>query len=529
MPAAAAPAKPGSLRERSLRGAIWTLLGFGLGQIVRLAGNIILAHFMTPLAFGLMNTVNLVQQGLSMLSDVGIGPSIVRHARGKEEVFLRTAWTVQVVRSVILTVVGLALAWPVAVFYGQSALAPLIALVCCTFLISGMTSTGVYTAQREIALGRLILIDLLTQVSGVVTMIAAAWVLSNALPILTNGVFLTPAALADHPGWHTSLVWALAFGSVGASATRLVLGHTLLKSIRHRFAWEADARKELLQFGRWILLATMLTFAAMQADRLVLPKLVDFHQVGTYSIALGLCVVPVEIVQRLGNGVLLAAYGEAQRKGKLPESVFQRVGFLTNTIAGFVIACLVAVAPELFRAFYPPAYYDSAIVLQAMAAVAWCRILQNNVMAALLAMGKPKGYTLANLVKLVVTLVLVPAGYFIARDPNSQVPGLIGATAGVATGELLKYAVLAHDSGKYGLRPLRRDLSASAYLGLVCVIVLGVHALLSPVRIRPIIGLAGGCTLVAVLYAPLLWKAYRMAGVREALRGWPGRSGGRAV
>ncbi len=91
-----------SLRGLALRGSIWTLGGYGASQVLRLAGNLVLARLLFPEAFGLSALVGVFMVGLAMFSDVGIGPSVIRSHRGDDADFLNTAWTIQVIRGLVL-------------------------------------------------------------------------------------------------------------------------------------------------------------------------------------------------------------------------------------------------------------------------------------------------------------------------------------------------------------------------------------------------------------------------------------------
>ena len=90
------------------RGTAWVLFGFGLSQVGRLVGNILLAALLFQEAFALMAIVGAIIQGLVMFSDIGLGPNIVQNKRGDDRDFLDTAWTLQVLRGIVLA--GLATA-----------------------------------------------------------------------------------------------------------------------------------------------------------------------------------------------------------------------------------------------------------------------------------------------------------------------------------------------------------------------------------------------------------------------------------
>ena len=86
-----------------------------------------------------------------MLSDVGIGQSIIRHSRRDDPEFYNTAWTLQVIRGAVLALIGVALAWPVGQFYDPF-ITRFIAVISLTALISGFNSTKIFTANRDMQL-----------------------------------------------------------------------------------------------------------------------------------------------------------------------------------------------------------------------------------------------------------------------------------------------------------------------------------------------------------------------------------------
>jgi O-antigen/teichoic acid export membrane protein len=98
------------LVARVMRSSAFTALGYGASQAMRLASNLVLTRLLFPEAFGMMALVSVFIVGLTMFSDVGVGPSILQHRRGDDRDFLNTAWTVQVIRGGILWIMTLALA-----------------------------------------------------------------------------------------------------------------------------------------------------------------------------------------------------------------------------------------------------------------------------------------------------------------------------------------------------------------------------------------------------------------------------------
>ena len=66
------PPLPHAARPTAVGGAVWTIAGFGVMQVLRFAFNLILQRLLDPAVFGVTNLVNTFIQGLHMFSDLGI-------------------------------------------------------------------------------------------------------------------------------------------------------------------------------------------------------------------------------------------------------------------------------------------------------------------------------------------------------------------------------------------------------------------------------------------------------------------------
>src|ERR1700733_1425803 len=107
------------LESSALRGTFWVVIFYGLSMALRLGSSIVLSRLFLPQYFGLMTLVTTVIVGINLFSHVGLQESIIQDPRGDVPVFLRTAWTLQVIRGLGLFLLTIPLAWPVAHFYHE--------------------------------------------------------------------------------------------------------------------------------------------------------------------------------------------------------------------------------------------------------------------------------------------------------------------------------------------------------------------------------------------------------------------------
>jgi O-antigen/teichoic acid export membrane protein len=424
-----------SLRKQAIRGSVWTLAGYGASQILRFGSNLILARLLVPEYFGLMSLVNVFIIGLHLFSDIGLGPSIIQNKRGDDPDFLNTVWTMQIIRSVFLWLGSVLIAWPISKFYNEPKLLLLIPVVGLSTLISGFGSTAPFTLNRHIALGKLAIFEFGGQLISVIVMIVWAW--------------------------FNPTVWALVMGSLVSDLIKTVWSHWLMPGHRNRFAWNREATKNIVSFGRWIFLSTALTFLASQADRLILGKLLSFKLLGVYGIAFALADIPRSVILALSGKVIFPAMSKL---ANLPREAFRakilknRLPILIALAAG--LSVLISFGDLLIVKLYKPDYHDAAWMLPIIALGIWHTTLYSTMSPSLLTIGK----SVYNAQGYLLTFLTISIGLPLAFSKM----GLVGAMLVVAFNDLPLYGATMYGLWREGLNCLGQDLQATAlFLGLL--------------------------------------------------------------
>lgn len=404
-----APATP-SLRNRAMMSAFVTLGGHGAGHVIRLASNLVLTRLLFPEAFGLMAIVGMFMLGVHLLSDTGIRPAIVQHKRGLEESFLNTAWTINIIRGFFVWAIVTVIAWPVAALYDDTRFLWLLPLVGSTAAIAGFTSTAVDTANRELMLGRVTLIELLSQLVGAATMIG--W------------------AMLDRS------INALVAGGIIASFVTVGLSHTILSGVRHRLCWDREARHDLFNFGRWIIISTAFTFLAMQGDRAILSSFVGMATIGVYSIAANLSQAVSTLCSKLTSSVLFPVYSRWGRED--PKKLVREVRRVrVRTLWAFLLppALLAVVGEPLIRVLYDSRYDEAGWILALLSIGIIPQMIIATAEPVLLATGDSYRHMILNISRTTVTLVAMGTGAYLE--------GVRGLVIGSIVGSLLQYPLLA--------------------------------------------------------------------------------------
>ena len=422
--------------------------GHGTAQVIRFASNLVLARLLFPAVFGQAALVYTFLTGLQLFSDVGTAAAIVQNPRGDEPRFLRTAWTVTAIRGFLLWGASWLVALAASDIYDQPALRWLIPAAAVGAVLNGFESTAVYVARRHLRLDRLTILDISSQFAGSAATIALA--------------------LLDRWRYGPNdprAIWAIVAGSLVHAATRLLLSHTMLPGIPHRFELDRRAMRSLFRFGRWVFVSTVLTFMAGPADRLVFGKLIPIATLGVYGIASNLASIPTEVVLKLGTSVIFPALSRAAGRGD-HDSVFPRVRRLLLLGGALLVAGLASVGPFLIPILYDSRYREAGWIVTFLAGVSWFQILESANGAALLAMGRSDWMAMGSAAKLAGLLILVPMGFWLG--------GLPGALGALVLAEATRYLVSAIGISGRGHRVAGPDLWLT--LGVATVSACGIGA-----------------------------------------------------
>jgi len=425
------PMKIGVLESAALRATVWTVIAYGAAQGLRLVNSLVLTRLLVPAAFGQMTLVTTLIVGITLLSDIGLGPSIIQSARGDDQRFLNTAWTLQVLRGVGLWLVALALAWPAALFYHDHTLLMVLPVLALSMLVTGFNSTNLLTLSRHMGVRRLFAIEFSTQIVALV--VTVVW------------------------AYYYPSVWALVGGNMASNLYRLALSHAsrFVPGIRNHFLWDRESLKDILHFGKWIFLGTAFYFFASQADRLILGKCVSLTVLGVYGIAFALSDIPRSVIgafsQKVGYPFIAKIVHLPMEEFRSQYLRYRKYTLLTGAV---LLTLMVVWGNVLVLKLYKPSYAEAAWMVRILAVGLWHTLLYQTTSPVLFSLGKSKYNAVGNAVYCVTVLAAIPIAF--------HYYGLLGAVIAVATGDFPLYLVFLFGAQREGVRPLKQDLQLTA-------------------------------------------------------------------
>lgn len=426
--------REGGLMRRALSASAIEVGSYGVSQLVRLASSMILTRLLFPEAFGVMAMLTLVLFGLQMLSDVGIVQAVVQSKRGDEPAFLHTAFTMQAIRGVGLWCVAALLTWPMAALFRERALLWILPAGALGSVLYGVTSMRACIMRRHLRPLPIALIEVGAQLAGMVATIVAA-------------------------KYFALGVAALVVGTLANSLVHTGGSYLIPHPHRDRFALEPQARQEIFAFGRWIFLASAVTFFAGRGDQFVLGRLLGAANLGLYNLALTLAEAPEALGNRVISGVLYPMYARVFQANPedLPR-VYYRSRLLFDALLHTALGGLYALSPLIIDLLYDDRYKAAYRMLQILALRTAFGLMAVPCETCLTARGLSVYGFRRNAFVAVSVLVLLPIGHHFWG-----IEGVLWATALSRVAALLALWPAARANG---VLRLSRELLVPLFLGL---------------------------------------------------------------
>ncbi len=391
----------------------WTGLAQIAGLVIRLASNILLARLLAPDAYGLLGSALAVLTTLEWLADLGIQPALVRHPRGMEESFLRTGWTLGLVRGAAITGAGLLCAGPVAAFSRQPALFGILAGLSLRPALFSLRSPAMPTLRKTLNYRALFADEVAQTAVGSAVSVALAWL--------------------------TGSIWAIVAGTLAGAVTGVIVSYGIAPA-RPVPEWDRQAAREIGHLGRQVLVNTLVMALWLNMDRLFGLRYLPLAAMGVYAVAWNLASVLETLVTRACD----VYFSMLARRGDSHQHDWHRTICRRAVIVGAPLgAVAVAISPRIIHLLYDRRYGAAGPLFAVMVARLMVRSLGQVQFQYLLARAEVHLATKAYGVALAVQ-----AGLFCGLVPRLGTMGLALAALGSTSAlTLVQTLLLARRTG----------------------------------------------------------------------------------
>ena len=341
-PAGAAGDVASDLPRRSVRGGAVVLAGqvatVGLG----LVSAAVLARLLTPEAYGLIAMAAAFIALVTTFAELGLAQATVQRSRITDEQVNALFW-INAALGVGAASLGLVLARPIAWFYGEPALAPVVMGLSVAFVLTGISSQHRAVLQRRMRFATLTIVD--------VSSLAGAIALAIGAAALGAGHWALVLLAVSTAGLRAAGLWATSGWRPGRPA-------------------RAEGLGSMIRFGAYLSGTSLFGTLMRNLDRILIGRFFGPAVAGYYFNAHRLLLMPVSQLNAPLSSVALPTLSRLQDD---PERfrLFYRRGVEVVAAASFpaVLTCLIA-ADHLVPVVLGGQWADSIPIFKALAPAA---------------------------------------------------------------------------------------------------------------------------------------------------------------
>ncbi|MFY9619536.1 MAG: lipopolysaccharide biosynthesis protein [Pyrinomonadaceae bacterium] len=338
------------LTGRSVRGGVVTVASQGLKFCSAIGATIILARLLTPADYGLIGMVAVVTGFVSMFKDMGLSVATIQ----KEEINaeqISTLFWINVLLSIAVMLVMVAIGPIVAWFYGEPRLTLITICFAQVALIGGLTSQHEALVRRQMRFTVLAVLEISSLIVGIFVAVALAW--------------------------YGARYWALVASQL-AQTLMYAVGIWIVCGWRPGMPVRNSGVRSMFAFGSNLTGFHVINYFARNLDNMLIGKFWGSWQLGLYGKAYQLLLLPIDQINSpiatVALPVLSRLTDSPERYRKAYLRILQKVAILTMPIMAFMIAC----SDWMVRLVLGPQWIDASRIFAVLGIVGMVQPIANT-------------------------------------------------------------------------------------------------------------------------------------------------------
>lgn len=457
------------LRDSVLGGLSWSLASRVGTQAFQFVFQIILARLLTPQEFGVVGMLLIFIGFAQTLADCGLSSALVYDQNATDSQFSTVFW-LQVAAGAILSAVFFTGAPLLASFYDTPALEPLSQLVAPIFLLQALGQTHSARLSKNFRFKQMAVVSVSSTFG--------------------SGAIAVVLAKLDYG------VWALAWQALIATIITTGLLWFQSRWVPSLQFNRADALR-LGKYGIYLLGHGSLNYWLRNADKLAIGKFLGAHDLGIYSRAYSLMLLPLNNISAVLGQVMFPALARLQNDAERFRSAYVSATRMIALVSFPLMTGVASLCEPLVLFLLGDKWSEVIPVLQILSFVGLIQSVVFPVGWIFTALGKTKDQFYLSILLSLIFVVLVGVGILY---------GIVGIALGYACWTVISGWLNLHIAGRYvALSVMTVVVSLVRILGMALVmgaLVFGVDQTVlsgSPTLLRLTCGAILGVTSYAAM------------------------------
>jgi lipopolysaccharide exporter len=364
------------MRREVGRGATWMVLLRAVDRMLGLASTVVLARLLVPEDFGLVAMAMSVIAVVEVATALGLDVPLIAKAEPQRSDY-DTAWTLTILVYGSCAALVALLAAPMAVFFEEPRVTPVLLAVVVAWGIRGIENIGIVDFRRQMNFAKEFAFYGSKRLVGFLVTISSAIAFRS--------------------------YWALVAGMLSSGIAGVILSY-VMSPYRPRLALRSS--RELLSHSKWLLLNNAMLMGVVRFPHFLIGRLLGAHSLGMFTLAYDVATMPATEISAPVNRAAFPGYSRMASDLAEFKRTFLDIGALVLAVALPAGVGVALVADEAVRVVLGPQWMDAVPLMRVLAISAVIVAATGNNGIAHLALGHTRAVALQSGLRLGVLVLL---------------------------------------------------------------------------------------------------------------------------
>jgi O-antigen/teichoic acid export membrane protein len=441
---------------------------------------VVLGRLLSPADFGLVAIAMSVVMVVEAILDLPLGQAVVRLPEVTKSHY-DTAFTIGFLRGTAVALILFSLSWPLAKIYGDHRLIGLVCALAISPAARSLLSAGLIEHSRNLDVKGFVLCEFAGKCASFMVSVGLAWV--------------------------TGSYWAIAAGTIAFPVVLDIVSYVVAP---YRPKFTLREWHEFAGFIGWSTAAQAVNAFNWQMDQLILGRLISRPELGRFSMASNLAILPTQLIVLQIIGPLMNAFSLIRNDSRRLVAAYRNSATTVVAVGLPMMVGISLIAEPMIRLILGGQWLEAAPILRLLSLALVPSLFAAALAPLSMTLGKTRIFLRLNLIEFAVKLPIVLIG------------ALYYGIAGVLAARLIT-AILVAGCSMFAVReliglPIRTQVFGPWRSMLSCVFmalaVMPFHDWLSGTRVYgPLVfGLAVVVSVAALVYASSIFILWRLAG-----------------
>ena len=360
-----------SFSNKVLKGFLWLGTGTFLGQLISWLATIIIIRLLSPSDYGLLAMAGTFIALLTMISELGMGASIIQAPKISEDE-IQKIFGIVIVTNVLAWAICHLAAPAIALFYNERQLVSIIRVMNINFILMAFYIIPQSLFIREMNFKMKAKIDVSAQVGSVLL----------TLILALNGIG----------------VWSLVTGIISLHLIKII-GFNITRSSWLNPIFKLKGAENLIKFGLNVTGSALIYCIFRQSDIVIIGRFLGDKLLGIYSVALHLSSIPAEKVLPVISQISFTSYSRIQHDIHRIKRNLLRATRVMAGISFPLFFGMAGIAPEAIPLILGQQWEAIVNPFQLLCLSLPLKVLDPILAPAIFAVGKPR----VNLINMAIT------------------------------------------------------------------------------------------------------------------------------